>query len=335
MPTHQEAVGAGFGAVAAEAAKAIGLTGSSATTGGSAIGEDNGREKYGAAGLLLSSAGRAWSGLSAELRHHGKGVIAWKGHRSDTEICVDVCGNGSLVTRRAAGIEDRRITSRGTIWLSPPGVQEGSIDIAGDLPTILHIYLSPSRFCPGHLGPDFEQPEPGVLSYESAFDDPLLAEIAQAIVSELRVQTSAGSLLIDALAGSLAARLIQKHTSSPSAQIFPRPPRGGLDRRRLSRVLAYIEAHLEGDLAIDRMASIAYLSRYHFARAFKQAVGQSPHRYVSAKRLERAKALLTASDRSLVDIALALRFSCQANFTRAFKQAMGQTPGQYRRKPGS
>ena len=95
-------------------------------------------------------------------------------------------------------------------------------------------------------------------------------------------------------------------------------------------MLNYIEANLEGDLSIERMAAIACLSRYHFARAFRQAVGQSPHRYVSAKRLERAKALLVRGDRPLVDIALALSFSSQANFTRAFRQATGQAPGQFR-----
>jgi AraC family transcriptional regulator len=100
-------------------------------------------------------------------------------------------------------------------------------------------------------------------------------------------------------------------------------------------MLDYIEANLEGELTIDRMASIACLSKYHFARAFKQAVGQSPHRYVSAKRLERAKALLIHDDRSLADIALTLSFSCQANFTRAFKQATGQTPSRFRHNLGS
>jgi len=100
-------------------------------------------------------------------------------------------------------------------------------------------------------------------------------------------------------------------------------------------VLDYIEANLEGDLSLERMASIACLSRYHFARAFKQAVGQPPHRYVSAKRLDRAKALLMQGERSLVDIALSLSFSDQASFTRAFRQATGQAPGQYRRELGS
>ena len=168
------------------------------------------------------------------------------------------------------------------------------------------------------------------LRYESSFQDPLLAEIAYAIASELQTQSSAGKLLVEKLASSLAARLVQNHVSSP-APVFPRITQEGLDRRRLSRVLDYIEANLEGDLTIDHLASIACLSRFHFARAFKAGIGQAPHQYVSAKRLERAKGLLMRGDQPLVDIALALNFSCQANFTRAFRQVTGQTPGQYRR----
>ena len=145
-----------------------------------------------------------------------------------------------------------------------------------------------------------------------------VAEIGCAIASELETETSAGSLLIEALVSGLAARLLQRHVSGSSTQSFPRHTVQRLDRRRLFRVLDYIEANLEGDLSIERMATIACLSRYHFARAFRQAVGQSPHRYVSAKRLlERAKALLIHGDRPSVDIALALSFSSQANFTRA------------------
>jgi AraC family transcriptional regulator len=50
-----------------------------------------------------------WSGLSAELRSHRDGVIAWKNLRPDTEICVDVFGNGSIITRQGAGIIDRTV----------------------------------------------------------------------------------------------------------------------------------------------------------------------------------------------------------------------------------
>ena len=159
-------------------------------------------------------------------------------------------------------------------------------------------------------------------------------QIAHAIAAELETESSAGNLLVETLASSLTARLVQKRANASFDQSFPRLTAKGLDRRRLSRVLDYIEANLEGDLSLDRLASIACLSRYHFARAFKQALGHPPRRYVNARRLERAKALLIQGDRSLVDIALAISFSDQANFTRAFKQATGQTPGQYRQSAG-
>jgi AraC family transcriptional regulator len=289
-----------------------------------------GDEKYGSAGLLVSSADRGWSGLSAELRSHSDGVIAWKNTQPDTEICVDICGNGSVITRQGGGIVDRTVAERGTIWLSPAGLQEDFIDISDRVPEILHIYLPPSHFSADSLGRDLDKSVIASLRYESGFQDPLLAEIAYAIGSELQTQTSTGRLLVETLASSLAARLVQNHVSS-SARVFPRITQEGLDRRRLSRVLDYIEANLESDLTIDHLASIACLSRFHFARAFKAGIGRAPHQYVSAKRLERAKGLLMRGDQPLVDIALALNFSCQANFTRAFRQVTGQTPGQYRR----
>src|SRR5882672_3045222 len=286
--------------------------------------------------MLSSSADRAWSGLSAQLcTTVRKGVIPWRTPQSDIRICVDIHGNESLVTRRAPGVESRIIARRGTVWLSPPDLQEGSVDIAEDLTRILHIYLPVSHFSRSNFEINVEPSAVSALSYERAFEDPLLAEIGFAIASELQSETSAGGLLIGALASSLAVRLLQKHVSASSAQSFPHRPSQGLDRRRLSRVLNYIEANLEGDLSIERMASIACLSRFHFARAFRQAVGQPPHRYVSDRRLERAKALLTRGDRPLVDIALSLGFSGQANFTRAFRQATGHAPGRYRQTAGS
>ena len=290
-----------------------------------------GVEKYGAAGLLLSSADRGWSGLHAELRSHSDGVIEWNGTHPDSEICVDVRGNGSIISRQGRDGAGRTRAQRGTIWLSPAGAQEGSVAISDPVPGILHIYLPSCHFSPDSLDIDLKEPTVPSRRHEDSFQDPLLAAMAYALVSELEAQTSAGRLLADTLASSLAARLVQRHVSPSSGQRSPRPDQSGLDRTRLCRVLDYIEANLEGDLALEQLASVACLSRFHFARTFKATVGRPPHRYVSARRLEHAKALLVRDDRPLVDIALALNFSCQANFTRAFAQATGQTPGRYRR----
>ena len=99
-------------------------------------------------------------------------------------------------------------------------------------------------------------------------------------------------MLIETLASSLAARLVQNHVGTLARDVCARATQAGLDRRRLTRVLDYVGANLEGDLTLARLASIACLSRFHFSRAFKTAVGRSPHHYVSAKRLELAKQLL-------------------------------------------
>ena len=292
---------------------------------------DFGAMKYGASGLLFSSADRGWSSLSAELRNHRDGTIEWRNPQLDTEICVDICGNRSNILRRGGGIFDQAVAERGRIWLSPAGLREDVIDISDPVPGILHIYLPSGHFSPSSLGVDFDKSVLSGLRYEASFRDPLLAEIAYAVVAELKEQTCTGKMLVETLATSLAARLVHRHVSPSGVMTFPQISREGLDRRRLARVLEFIEENLEGELAVEHLASIACLSRFHFTRAFKAAVGQSPHRYVNVKRLARAKELLIRDDQSLTTIALTLNYSSQADFTRAFRRMTGQTPGQFRR----
>jgi AraC family transcriptional regulator len=296
-------------------------------------GQERGVGNYGSARLLASSVGRRWSGLAAELHSHS-GVVACRNAGPNTEICVDVHGGASVVTRQIDGITDRTVSERGTIWLCPAGGPDGVFEMSNPQPAILHIYLPPSQFSPNSLGEGSDPSAVASLRFERSFQDPLVAEIAYAITSELQRETSAGSMLIETLASSLAARLVQNYVGTLAHDVSARATRAGLDRRRLTRVLDYIGANLEGDLTLGRLASIACLSRFHFSRAFKAAVGRSPHHYVSAKRLEYAKQLLGKEDQPLVDIALTLQFSCQANFTRAFREATGRTPAQYRRSVG-
>ena len=288
-------------------------------------------EKFGAHGLLASSADLGWSGLSAELRRHDRGQITWKTVRPEAEICVAVCPSTALVTRVTGGIVDRTMAELGTVWFSPAGPQQGHLDISAPLPQILHVHLPSRHFSGESLGVDVDRAAQSRWRHEHSFRDSLVAEIAFAIVGELRQQTAGGSLLAETLAGTLAARLVHTHVGISPDRDLVRLPNQGLDRRRLTRVKEYIAANLEGDLTITELARVASLSRFHFARAFKAAVGKSPHQYVSTHRLERAKELLTGGDRPILDIALALNFSSQANFTRAFREGTGVTPGRYRR----
>ena len=123
---------------------------------------------------------------------------------------------------------------------------------------------------------------------------------------------------------------VQSYSDVPRKRTDSSIERRGLDYYRLQRVFEFIEAHLEDDITVENLASTACLSRFHFARAFKASTGKAPHQFISVKRLELAKSLLTEGRRSLMDVALTCHFSSQANFSRAFHRATGITPGQYR-----
>src|SRR5262245_17636356 len=88
-------------------------------------------------------------------------------------------------------------------------------------------------------------------------------------------------------AGEVGARTLQ--------QLRPRI-RGGLPPRALQRVREFIETHLEENISVQALADIAGLSMYHFARAFKQSEGMTPHDYVIQSRVLRGKDLLATSD---------------------------------------
>ena len=106
--------------------------------------------------------------------------------------------------------------------------------------------------------------------------------------------------------------------------------RGGLPPRALRRVREYIEAHLEETISIEALAGIVGFSKYHFARAFKQSEGLTPHDYLLQCRVRRAQELLANTDLSLAEIALASGFSDQSHCARRFRERVGVTPSSYR-----
>jgi transcriptional regulator GlxA family with amidase domain len=113
------------------------------------------------------------------------------------------------------------------------------------------------------------------------------------------------------------------------ASLRPRM-RGGLPPRALRRVREYVEAHLEENISIHALAGTAGLSMYHFARAFKQSEGLTPHDYLVQCRVRRAQELLAGTDLPISEIALASGFSDQSHCARRFREHVGVTPSDYR-----
>jgi AraC-like DNA-binding protein len=121
------------------------------------------------------------------------------------------------------------------------------------------------------------------------------------------------------------------HTYAPSFGAR-REHRGGLAPWQRRRVVELFQEHLDGELRLATLAEECRLSVSHFARAFRRSFGTSAHRYLILKRVEIAKALLSETNSSLVDIAAQTGFSDQAALTRTFATVVGATPAKWRRE---
>jgi AraC family transcriptional regulator len=114
-------------------------------------------------------------------------------------------------------------------------------------------------------------------------------------------------------------------------KVAPTAVRGGLAPWQLNRATEMLKANLDGQIALSQVARECKLSVSHFVRAFKQAVGQPPYRWLLEQRIETAKELLLHSGLPMVEIALKCGFSDQACFIRAFRKLLDTTPGEWRR----
>jgi AraC family transcriptional regulator len=159
-------------------------------------------------------------------------------------------------------------------------------------------------------------------------DLPHLRAPMLAVDAELTAGGGGGPLAAESLANVLAVHLL-RHALAP--RLPERGRDGALPRGRLRAVVEYVEEHLDAGPTLERMAAVAGLSAYHFARQFKAATGLPPHQYVIARRVERAKHLLQGgADLSLAQVAACTGFSDQSQFSRHFKRLVGVTPGQFR-----
>jgi AraC-like DNA-binding protein len=110
----------------------------------------------------------------------------------------------------------------------------------------------------------------------------------------------------------------------------PPPARGGLPPGALRRVKDYVEANLDKSVDLPTLAGTAGFSVFHFARAFKQSEGVTPHVYLLEQRLKRARELLTVTDLPLSEIARAAGFSDQGHLARHFRRQVGVSPSRFR-----
>jgi AraC-like DNA-binding protein len=100
--------------------------------------------------------------------------------------------------------------------------------------------------------------------------------------------------------------------------------------RRMLRARDAIDRDFAEPLDVRTLARIAIVSEAHFIRTFKQTFGETPHRYLQRRRVERAMFMLRESDRSVSEICLDVGFTSLGTFSRTFSEIVGESPTAYR-----
>jgi transcriptional regulator GlxA family with amidase domain len=100
--------------------------------------------------------------------------------------------------------------------------------------------------------------------------------------------------------------------------------------RRMLRARDAMDRSFAEPLDIARLAAVAHVSAAHFIRVFKATFGETPHRYLQRRRIERASSLLRDTDLSVGEVCLAVGFTSFSTFTRTFGRIMGESPSAHR-----
>jgi AraC-like DNA-binding protein len=200
------------------------------------------------------------------------------------------------------------ITPFDTLWFYLPHAALDAIAEDADAPCVSGL-----RYRPGVSTPD-----------------PTLFELSQLLLPAFLNPAQASRIFIDYVTLAAAAHIL--HTYGGMRPASHERSRGGLAPWQERRAKELLNAHLDGDVTVADLAQECRLSARHFARAFRQTLGVTPHQWLMKRRIEQAQALLSDRSLTLLDIAQACGFADQSHFTRAYARLTGSPPGTWRRR---
>ena len=258
----------------------------------------------------LSSAQSPWEGALLERHAHGPHTGDRHQHMSHF-VCLQLSEPAAFGWQSGSVF----VMSRGT---------EHSVSFPKPVKRIL-LNLEPNllqqAFAENDRGRDVE------LINQRGVQDPQVEHILRALEADLETGLPGGKLFGESLLCALAVHLQRSYAVTP-----PRgaKPGNGLPRARLNRVIEYIEANLDREIALAALAQTAGMSTHYFCDLFKQSVQLSPHQYVLRRRIARARNLLNDPGVTVLEAAVRSGFSDQSHFTKIFRRIVGVTPTGYR-----
>jgi AraC family transcriptional regulator len=158
--------------------------------------------------------------------------------------------------------------------------------------------------------------------------DPVVYHLGQTLLSSLEQPLHTLKIFLDHVLHALNCHFACAYggmTKSTSKV------RGGLSPWQMRRATELLDAHLDGNIALQQIAEACHLSLGHFARAFKETFRKPPHAWLTELRIEKAKDFMMNSQLSLADIAARCGFADQSALNRSFKRIYRVSPGIWRR----
>jgi AraC family transcriptional regulator len=274
--------------------------------------------------------GHANSDLSAALWSVKGCDLEFTGAPDPDRHCIPMMTRGALrdIYRQDGRLLHDTVARRGAFQIVPRGTTPLSVLPKAD-GSLVQVYL-PHRLVMEAAGVD--RPDAVELANPSYRRDPAVETILNAFANELTEPGLASGMMMDGLAMQLSVVLVRGYSRLEGDR---RLHRGGLAPWQLRRVAELMQDRIADDVRIDELAQAVGLSRFHFARAFKESTGLPPHRYQIGLRIERARMLLETTALPVADIAVRVGYAAPQAFAQVFRRETGLSPSDWRRRTSS
>lgn len=273
--------------------------------------------------------GRDWQGVVVDWHDWQSGGRASSPALDHDVIAMRTSGTVCLTQVRDGKSHTATVMS-GNVTLHPRGMESSW---SWDRPGAIAIVRIPSPLLVQAAESTLQAP-PTRTELQNCFGrkDQFVERIIALFLDEMQAPPHpAQTYITQALSTALACHMLRRFNTQ---EVRPDKVPAGMHARALQRVKDYINENLHEHISLDTLASLANVSRFHFARMFRESAGISAMAYLEQARMARAQELIRAGSIPLAQVALLVGYVDQSYFTRRFRLSVGMTPAAYARELG-